>query len=244
MNIKRVSTRLLVVAFLCLGLPNIAARTAFADGAVETALSTGTFASSVTFVGDDGSIVPLVPPAAVNTPVPVPDEAVDTGDTTGSADVLVQSEDGAIYPVVYNVSLPPVGNSPQSNQPGRYGKQFTPQSTTYYATDSQGHFQSQAFYGSSDVRVGWQFQLSPYLQSIATGPVTAHSSVFRDKTRTSYDYYKTGAPANYGFHSVIPGNNNYHQYQLGGVYTFRVNVGGHPGTATVNTTFNYWITYV
>lgn len=179
-------------------------------------------------------------------PIPTPlddlgvDIGVDTGDIIGSQ--IDRQTDSKLDTSA--LSTPAPGDVAGNRDGGNYGpKTFSRGAPNFSQADGNGSFNAQASINYDTNPVSWSFFLSAYLRSIATSNVTANASQFRNGSPTSYDYTKVAAPG-YLFHSTLSYNSNRYNYQLGGNFNFRVNVGGRTGTANVAMYFNYGISYV
>lgn len=119
-------------------------------------------------------------------------------------------------------------------------KTFTLDSPAFSKSNSHGKFTAQVTYSNSNFPVAFGFKLSAGLRAIATGSVTAKGS----RAPGNCAYSKVGVGASYHFHWSCPKHTKNNRYDWAGTYTFRVNVGGNTGTATVANRFGYVITTV
>ncbi|WP_267595189.1 hypothetical protein [Carbonactinospora thermoautotrophica] len=112
----------------------------------------------------------------------------------------------------------------------------------YQGSDRNGTFSAQVTFrisGTYANPMAWGFKVKPALQAMATSNMNCTANQFKRGRPTGYTDTHRNIPVSYHWHSTVPRNSFAADYQLGGMYTFRVNVGGHPGTANLRRVFNY-----
>jgi hypothetical protein len=114
---------------------------------------------------------------------------------------------------------------------------FTQSSEYFEATDSNGRFTAQAnMHSGWVVTMPWSFQISPAVQAIAVSPMNCTAG----HNQLPYSDNHPNIPVSYHWHSSVPGNKvDNTNYDLWGNCTFRVNVGGRPGSANLKFQFHY-----
>ncbi|MCF1594365.1 hypothetical protein [Streptomyces muensis] len=108
----------------------------------------------------------------------------------------------------------------------------------YKRTDANGTFTGQVNMAGTVGRpahMAWSFRTSPTVQAIATGRMTCKAG----HMQLPYHDSHANVAVNYFWHSSVPNNRRNKNYTLYGNCTFRVNVGGRPGTANLGFSFRY-----
>lgn len=114
---------------------------------------------------------------------------------------------------------------------------FTQSAEYFEATDNNGHFTAQAnMHAGYAVPMPWSFRISAAVQAIATSTMNCTAG----HNQLSYSDSHPNIQVDYHWHSTVQGNlvKNI-KYDLWGNCTFRVQVGGRPGTANLNFQFHY-----
>jgi len=128
---------------------------------------------------------------------------------------------------------------------GRY--EFTGKSTDRYfeMSDSNGTFTGRTSYVDAPppeigqtITMAWSFRVSPAVRAIAVSPMTCTTGVAQVP---SYRDHHPDVPVDYFLHSSVPKLGFSTNYDLEGKCTFKVNVSGRPGTATLTYKFHFRI---
>ncbi|SDH20319.1 hypothetical protein SAMN05216553_117194 [Lentzea fradiae] len=114
---------------------------------------------------------------------------------------------------------------------------FTQSAEYFDATDSNGRFTAQVnMHSAMVVPMPWSFRVSPKVQAIATSNMNCRAG----HSQLSYSDSHPNVPVDYHWHSTVQGNRvDNSKYDLWGNCTFRVQVGGKPGTANLKFEFHY-----
>lgn len=114
---------------------------------------------------------------------------------------------------------------------------FTQSAEYFDATDRNGRFTAQAnMHSGYTIPMAWSFRVAPAVQAIATSSMNCTAG----HHQLSYSDSHPNVPVDYHWHSTVQGNKvNNTKYDLWGNCTFRVQVGGNPGTANLKFEFHY-----
>lgn len=134
--------------------------------------------------------------------------------------------------------------APRSATPSDFifsgSKTFTPQSSTYSQSDSNGRLE--ASYNYHEGIFGWRYEVNPALCRGGTGAVATADIYNRGGLIPNTHYSKIDKSPCYGFHAAFqnPKINQKGNYQLRGIVKWR------EGNATLTLTFrfNFLIAYV
>lgn len=114
---------------------------------------------------------------------------------------------------------------------------FTQSAEYFDATDRNGRFTAQAnMHAGYTIPMPWSFRISPQIQAIATSNMNCTAG----HHQLPYSDSHPSVPVDYHWHSTVQGNQvDNTKYDLWGNCTFRVQVGGNPGTANLRFQFHY-----